>query len=731
MASGLALKVGRTAGMAMLVCLVFTASSHAADGTEGTPDMGAVLLYNQNASVPLKVTIPNLDATRQNSRPSSDIVPGGRFSDSPGPAPGNEAQQSFAPGRAPDLFKKFLSNLFPGSALPSLPEVLRASLPAATTPQMTNLTPAPIRPTTKRHVPRKHFAVIAPATLTIAVARPPVRKHFLLNAPVGAFADTASRLLPWLMTKDGNTVLPSMEIKEKKLADTDAPSPTHSWLSRFFAYSDNAASGSPDDHRSNLAGNVLTSPLTADPFNRQRLPETAVAAAPPWLSHMFAHIERVGTPTKSVETVAEYNRKSAVVKTLHSPGIIIKKELLHMATSQPGVAPEAVPEQLAALVPAAGGNAVVVPLIPLPASSPDQPTAAPLSSPPPSSLSPAVAASPETPAVNAMPEVKAPSISAPAQTTPAPVVTQVPKIHPLVEKDSSTNAVLRTVIEKLTAETPVPIDKPDINLPPISMEHKKSATLTTMATTKNIPASLGKKQKPPAPFSIERAREMNDLFRPEGDQAETSSQHKGLDIKVEVKKPSLDADYALQKAYDALTTGNTAAAIETYKTVLADYPDNTNALFGLATLYHRAGDLGRARALYGKLLTIDPNNRDGWNNFLALMADESPKDAAAHLEILESKNPNFSPIPAQLAIIYQKLGEADKAVSRMVRAIDLAPDNLTYRYDLAIMLDKQGKYADAAKFYKQIIEAYQRGASVPGNIQKIQQRLTFISSNRP
>ncbi len=41
------------------------------------------------------------------------------------------------------------------------------------------------------------------------------------------------------------------------------------------------------------------------------------------------------------------------------------------------------------------------------------------------------------------------------------------------------------------------------------------------------------------------------------------------------------------------------------------------------------------------------------------------------------------------------------------------------------------KYDEAAKLYRQIIEAYQRGEVIPGDIQKIQQRLTFISSNRP
>ena len=112
-----------------------------------------------------------------------------------------------------------------------------------------------------------------------------------------------------------------------------------------------------------------------------------------------------------------------------------------------------------------------------------------------------------------------------------------------------------------------------------------------------------------------------------------------------------------------------------------------------------------------------------------LIADEAPQDALAQLKSLQQTNPEFSPIPAQMAIIYQKLGSTDQAIDSMRRAIELAPENLTYRYNIAIMFDKQHRYAEAAECYQLIVQAYMRGEVTPGNIQKIQQRLIFISSN--
>ncbi len=235
------------------------------------------------------------------------------------------------------------------------------------------------------------------------------------------------------------------------------------------------------------------------------------------------------------------------------------------------------------------------------------------------------------------------------------------------------------------------------------------------------------KAKPVAPISMNHTRDMHDLFK--ADEAPAVA-NDTLGIKVENKTPKLNMDYELETAYDQINAGQSDAAIETYKNILASSPDNTQALFGLATLYHRARQFDKARPLYSRLLAINPQHRDGFNNFLVMLSDEAPHEALVELEKLEDKNPGFSTIPAQIAVIYQKLGEKDRAIEKMFRAVSLAPENLVYRYNLAIMLDKQKNYDEAAKLYRQLVEAAARGEKIPGNIENIQQRLTFISSNR-
>lgn len=202
-------------------------------------------------------------------------------------------------------------------------------------------------------------------------------------------------------------------------------------------------------------------------------------------------------------------------------------------------------------------------------------------------------------------------------------------------------------------------------------------------------------------------------------------------VQMEVRPPALDLNYELQRAYNALISGNTDAAIQIYQQVLSNDPNNTNALFGLAATYHRLGQTERAKPLYRKLLRLEPTHREGLNNFLALAAEESPEQALEELYLLEKRNPGFSPIPAQIAVIYQKTGRTEEAVAKMTQAISLSPENLTYKYNLAILFDKAGKNADAAALYSQLLEAWNRGVAIPGNAGAIQQRLTYLRSTIP
>jgi Flp pilus assembly protein TadD len=204
--------------------------------------------------------------------------------------------------------------------------------------------------------------------------------------------------------------------------------------------------------------------------------------------------------------------------------------------------------------------------------------------------------------------------------------------------------------------------------------------------------------------------------------------HDSIGLSIKVQRPGLDTNYELNRAYTALMGGDTEVAIDVYKNILSTEPKNQDALFGLAATYHRLGDFDKARTYYGQLLAVNANHREGLNNFLALASEESPEDALAELEILEKRNPDFSPIPAQQGVVLSKIGQIDLAREKMLRAIALSPENLTYKYNLAIMLDSRGDYDDAGALYRLLIDAGLKGQPLPAPIETIQKRLNYITT---
>ncbi|MCE3233121.1 MAG: hypothetical protein K0R98_1378, partial [Rickettsiaceae bacterium] len=182
----------------------------------------------------------------------------------------------------------------------------------------------------------------------------------------------------------------------------------------------------------------------------------------------------------------------------------------------------------------------------------------------------------------------------------------------------------------------------------------------------------------------------------------------------------------LEKAYRALLLGQLSASVAIYKEVLDKDPNNKDALFGLGTAYHKNSQFDQARNIYTKILEKEPNNKEVLNNFLVLVAEEAPNDALIELQKLERINSDFSPIPAQIAMIYLKLNNPQKAERYLRRAVILSPENITYKYNLAITSDRLNNHRQAIRLYRQIIEAVAHGAVIPGSITSIEDRLSFL-----
>jgi len=325
---------------------------------------------------------------------------------------------------------------------------------------------------------------------------------------------------------------------------------------------------------------------------------------------------------------------------------------------------------------------------------------------------------------------------------PAPVLADNPLAQPIVTGSipatappviqtaavpATPPAIQTSAAPAITTPSPTPVATQQAAQEVAVASTQKTSELSpqTRAILSHIPGNIDTDKSQGGHIALNRVSpEVKDALGTKG----KVDSYESVGLSIKVRRPGLDENFELNRAYTALMGGDTDTAIQTYKDILASDPTSQDALFGLASTYHRLGDLDKARPLYGELLKLNPNHREGLNNFLVLVSDESPQDALPELERLETRNPQFSPIPAQIAVVLDKMGYTDEAHNKMLRAIELAPDNLTYKYNLAVMLDHHNQRADALALYKMLIDSSLHGQQIPTSVANLQKRVNYLTT---
>ena len=241
-----------------------------------------------------------------------------------------------------------------------------------------------------------------------------------------------------------------------------------------------------------------------------------------------------------------------------------------------------------------------------------------------------------------------------------------------------------------------------------------------------IDGPIDKGEKPEDAFKPGKFRKAaNGQIEAEAAMPETKPK---FDIKVQKGRKGDALLDDLDKALRSLNAGQYEVSIAIYKSVLQKDSRNRDAMFGLAAAYQKAGQRIQARDAYAKLLSAYPGFQPGLNNLLVLASNEAPNDALRELDVIGKRDPNFAPVYAQKASIYAQIGDIANAKKNFIKALNIEPDNVVYRYNLAVLLDKNGDTITAAKLYNQILDQNTQGARLPVDRSQIEERLAFIGS---
>jgi predicted TPR repeat methyltransferase len=133
-----------------------------------------------------------------------------------------------------------------------------------------------------------------------------------------------------------------------------------------------------------------------------------------------------------------------------------------------------------------------------------------------------------------------------------------------------------------------------------------------------------------------------------------------------------------------------------YAAVLAEAPDNPDALHFLGVLKHRRNASAEAVALIRRSLALAPDNPDAHNNLgnVLLETGKVEEAVAAYRRVVELR-PGAGDAHHNLGVALQGTGTPAEAEAAIEEAIALEPQRALFHYSLAVLWLRLGRPADA------------------------------------
>ncbi len=198
---------------------------------------------------------------------------------------------------------------------------------------------------------------------------------------------------------------------------------------------------------------------------------------------------------------------------------------------------------------------------------------------------------------------------------------------------------------------------------------------------------------------------------------------------VQVREVSQSAQDNVTAGYNALVRGDVGSALELYTQAIASEPTSVMAQLGRSASLQRLGRLEEARVGYETVLRIDPSNREALTNLTTIYSARAPNEALSRLLDLEREYPSFSPVKAQIGLLYARMGSNPQALAYLREAASMAPATVMYQYNLAVLLDRLGRAEQAVISYERVLAGILNGG-VAGDLSRanIERRVRYLKT---
>lgn len=195
---------------------------------------------------------------------------------------------------------------------------------------------------------------------------------------------------------------------------------------------------------------------------------------------------------------------------------------------------------------------------------------------------------------------------------------------------------------------------------------------------------------------------------------------------IRITTGRLKVNPQVASAWQALESGDIAAAQRDYQAVLKSEPKNTDALHGLAAISLRQGRFEAAEDLYLRVLEADPKDSAAQAGLIGLRGQVDPVQSESRLKNLLAGQPDSPSLNFTLGNLYAQQGRWNDAQQAYFRAYAGDGENPDYQFNLAVSLDQLRQSKLALQYYQgALAAAAQRPAAfdrkqVAGRISELQ-----------
>lgn len=155
--------------------------------------------------------------------------------------------------------------------------------------------------------------------------------------------------------------------------------------------------------------------------------------------------------------------------------------------------------------------------------------------------------------------------------------------------------------------------------------------------------------------------------------------------------------------------GNHQAAIQNFQRALVSDPNNADAYYNLAAVYHEMGRanmdkglLEQAEGLYHQCLDRNPDHAECHRGLVALLVQtDRSRSAFTLLERWATRSYQLAEPRIELARLYEEYGDKETATRHLTDALDIDPHNARAWTALGNLREQQGEMAQALSNYQQ------------------------------